>query len=112
MGIKNVKAESFVAEVLDNDRPVLVDFWAEWCGPCRQMNPSLVSIAEELEGKVDVVKVNIDEEPSLANEYAISSIPAIFLFRNGEVVDISIGAKPKNALLGHFSPYLQPELQK
>lgn len=106
MGIQNVKSENFGSEVLDNDKPVIVDFWAEWCGPCRQMNPALFSIAEELEGKVDVVKVNIDEEPLLAKQYAISSIPAIYLFKNGEVVDISIGAKPKNILLDTFSPHL------
>ncbi|RWZ52581.1 thioredoxin [Labedella phragmitis] len=98
MTARAVDQASFQAEVLNSDKPVLVDFWAEWCGPCRMVSPILDQIAAENPDKLDIVKVNVDENPQLAMEYQIVSIPAMKVFQNGEVVQTVIGAKPKAAL--------------
>ena len=87
--------ENFEQEVLKSELPVLVDFWATWCGPCRMIAPSLAEIAEEYEGKAKVGKVNVDEQMRLAMRYGINSIPALLLFKNGEVAATSVGARPK-----------------
>ena len=92
-------SENFETEVLKSDKPVLVDFWAEWCGPCKMLAPVLSEIAEEYEGKVKVAKLNVDEEVALTMQYGISSIPAVFLFENGEIVKKSVGFAPKDALI-------------
>ena len=89
---------NFETETLKSDKPVLVDFWAPWCGPCRMLAPVLAEIAEEKAGKVKVGKVNVDEEPELAAKYGISSIPAVLLFKNGQVAATSIGFTPKPEL--------------
>lgn len=90
--------QNFEQEVLRADMPVLVDFWASWCGPCRMLSPVIAEIAEEYAGKVKVGKVNVDEQPNLANRYGIASIPTVMLFKNGEVVNTSLGYRPKNDL--------------
>lgn len=91
-------SENFESEVLKSDRPVLVDFWAPWCGPCRMLAPVLAQIAQEKAEVLKVGKVNVDESPELAAKYGIASIPAVFLFRNGEVVNQSVGFMQKPEL--------------
>jgi thioredoxin 1 len=93
-----VTESSFEQEVLQSEKPVIVDFWAEWCGPCHAVSPVLDKIAEERESELKLVKVNIDEEPSLAQKYGIVSIPTIILFRGGEPSAAAIGAQPKTAI--------------
>lgn len=87
--------KNFREEVLLSDQPVLVDFWAAWCGPCKMMGPVITQLANEYEGKVKIGKVNVDEEPGLAQTYGIMSIPTIVLIKNGEVVKKVVGAVPK-----------------
>lgn len=89
---------TFEAEVLKSDTPVLVDFWAEWCGPCRALAPTLDAIAAEKAGKLKIVKVNVDESPNAPAKYGVRSIPALFLFKDGQVVGQTVGAQPKTEL--------------
>jgi thioredoxin 1 len=93
-----VTETTFEQEVLQSDKPVIVDFWAEWCGPCHAVAPVLDRIAEERADEVKLVKVNIDEEQGLAQRYGIVSIPTILLFKNGEPAAAAIGAQPKGAI--------------
>jgi thioredoxin 1 len=93
-----IKTEAFETEVLQSEKPVLVDFWAEWCGPCHAVAPVLDEIAQERAGDLRIVKVNIDEEPELARRYGIMSIPTIMLFKNGEPAAAALGAQPKRML--------------
>ena len=92
-----VKEDTFAQEVLESDTPVIVDFWAEWCGPCHAVAPVLDRIVEEHAGAVKLVKVNIDEERGLAERYGIASIPTMILFRDGEPSQVAVGAQPKGA---------------
>ena len=96
---KNATAASFTEDVINSDKLVLVDFWAEWCGPCRMVSPILDEIGAEYADKLEIVKVNVDEEPHLAAEYQITGIPAMKVFQNGKIVREMVGAKPKPALL-------------
>jgi thioredoxin 1 len=89
---------TFDAEVRDADIPVVVDFWAEWCGPCKQIGPALEELSSEMDGKVKIVKINVDENPNSPAQMGVRGIPALFLFKGGEVVSNRAGAAPKAAL--------------
>jgi thioredoxin len=103
---KIVTDATFSTDVLASDKPVIVDFWAEWCGPCRMVAPVLEEIAAEYAEKVVVAKLNVDENPQVAASYGITSIPTMNVYQNGEVVKTIIGAKPKAALLQDLSAFL------
>lgn len=96
--VKNVTDANFEEVVLKSDKPVLVDFWAEWCGPCRMVGPIVDELAKEYDGKVEVTKVNVDENPEVTSKYGIRNIPTILFFKDGEVVDKTVGALPKGKL--------------
>jgi thioredoxin 1 len=106
MSARAVTESTFDSEVLQSEKPVLVDFWAEWCGPCRMVSPILDQIATENTEKLDIVKVNVDENPQLAMKYRITSIPAMMVFSGGEVAQTVIGAKPKAALEADLAAFL------
>jgi len=98
MATVKVDTGNFQSDVLQASEPVIVDFWAEWCGPCKMIAPALEEISAEMQGKVKVAKLNIDENPELAARYGVRSIPTLMLFKNGEVADMKVGAAPKTAL--------------
>lgn len=107
MTARAVTEATFEQEVLKNEKPVVVDFWAEWCGPCRAVSPILDQIATEHAEKLDIVKLNVDENPGLAMKYQITAIPAFKVFQAGEVVKTVVGAKPKPALEADLAAYIQ-----
>jgi thioredoxin 1 len=98
MATNKTNEQNFKIDVLDSKQPVLVDFWAEWCGPCKAIAPSLEELSEEMASKLKIVKINVDENPSISQTYSIRSIPALMIFKNGEKVSEKMGALPKSAL--------------
>tara|TARA_B100001287_G_C22350011_1_gene374728 strand:- start:230 stop:553 length:324 start_codon:yes stop_codon:yes gene_type:complete len=101
--IKNLSLDNFDNEISSSNTPVLVDFWAEWCGPCKMLGPILEEISEDLKDKLQVVKVNLDENQDLAMKYSIRSIPTLLLFKGGELVDTKVGLLPKSDLVEWLS---------
>jgi len=106
MSVVHVTEKNFEAEVLKSSLPVLVDFWAEWCGPCKQLSPIVDELAADLEGKLKVAKLNVDEASELAAQFNIMSIPTLMVFKNGEPVNQFVGAMGKAQLLAKIQPNL------
>ncbi|RYZ41887.1 MAG: thioredoxin [Myxococcaceae bacterium] len=106
MAAKVTTDATFKNDVLDSDVPVLVDFWAEWCGPCRMVGPTVDEIATEYAGKARAFKLNVDDNPSVPVQYGIRSIPTVLIFKNGQVVDRIIGAVPKTTLTQTLDKHL------
>ena len=98
MATVSVTDDNFDTEVLKSSKPILVDFWAEWCGPCKAIGPSLEELSEEMANKLKIVKINVDENPSTSQAYGIRSIPALMIFKDGQKISEKMGALPKSAL--------------
>ena len=98
MSLVHITDDTFDAEVLQSDKPVLLDFWAEWCGPCKQLSPVVDELAEDMKDAVKVVKVNIDEAPDAPTKYGVRGVPTLMIFKNGQVVDTRVGGMPKSQL--------------
>ncbi len=106
MSVTPVTDQDFVSAVLQSDKPVVVDFWAEWCGPCRMVSPILDELSREHSDKISFVKLNVDENPQTAASYRITSIPTLNVYSGGQVVKQIIGARPKSAILAELNEYL------
>ncbi len=106
MAADAVTDATFKDEVIDSSVPVLVDFWAPWCGPCRMVAPVVEEISEQYQGQIKVVKVNTDENPNVASQYGIRSIPTLMIFKGGQRVDMVVGAVPKTTLANTLEKYL------
>ena len=103
---KEFTDSNFQAEVLDSDKLTMIDFWAEWCGPCRAIGPVVEELSKEFEGRVNIGKVNVDHNPQLSMNYGITSIPAILFIKNGQVVDKLVGAQPKHNFVKKIESHL------
>ena len=103
MEIKHIKTEEFNKEVLESDKPVLVDLWADWCGPCKMLAPTVSEIADEYEGKVKVCKLDVDQAMDIAMSYGVASIPTLILFKDGEIVKKSVGVVSKEEIEAMWS---------
>ena len=103
MNEMNITKENFEAEVMSSDRPVLIDFWAPWCGPCRMLSPTISEIAEEYGDKVKVCKVNVDEQGELASTFGVMSIPTLVVIKEGKIVNSAVGVRPKDQIVNMFS---------
>ncbi len=110
MGMNEITSEQWKQQVLNSDKPVFVDFWAEWCGPCRMVSPIVEELSKEYEGKVNFVKVNVDQNRDLASKYNIFSIPTLAIFRNGEVGAQAAGASSKESIRNHIDKNIQTEV--
>ena len=106
MGALKLEANNFETEVLKSAMPVLVDLWAEWCGPCKMLSPIIDQLAVELQGKMKMTKVNVDDQAELAGEYNVMSIPTLLIFKGGKLVDQIVGAMPKDRLLAKLNTHL------
>ena len=106
MSVLALTEENFEAEVIKSDKPVLVDFWAEWCGPCRMIAPIVEEISKDLAGKLKVAKIDVDKAQELAAQFNIMSVPTLILFKDGEPVDMIIGAMSKDQMLEKINPQL------
>lgn len=104
--VLDLTKDNFDKEVLQSDKPVLVDFWAAWCGPCRMVAPIIEQVAEEFQGKVKVAKINVDEQSELAQQYRIMSIPTLIVFKDGKIAESVVGAKSKNDLSNMLNKYI------
>ena len=109
MATTSVTDSTFQADVLGADKPVLVDFWAEWCGPCRMIAPALEELSEELGDKVSIVKLNIDENPEAPGKYGVRGIPTMILFKNGQPAATKVGAEPKSRIQAWLEDALQSQ---
>ncbi len=110
MGMNEVTSEQWKQQVLNSDKPVFVDFWAEWCGPCRMVSPIVEELSKEYEGKVNFVKVNVDQNRDLASKYNIFSIPTLAIFRNREVVAQTAGASSKESIRNYINKHIGAEI--
>ena|SRR3989338_7016578 len=106
MPTKHITDNEFSQEVLNSNLPVLVDFWAPWCGPCKIVGPVLEELSDELEGKIKIVKLNVDENPKIAQEHHVMSIPTMKIFKAGHVVDEMVGAAPKQKIAEKLNEYI------
>ena len=108
MATQPVSDSSFEDDVLNSSEPVVVDFWAEWCGPCKQIGPALEEISNELSDKVRVAKINIDDNPSTPSKYGVRGIPTLMIFKDGEVASVQVGALPKGKIVEWIDAHLPP----